>query len=130
MFKGGEMDIPTVHMGGVFKGAGSGQVVPKKALTETPKPLPEVKLPEVNTQAKAAATTSDEAMRARVLAAAQALKNTYAVSDSRFTIFKDVAGDYVTRFTSLRDGSVKYYPQKTLFELAQIQEARQAQFDA
>jgi hypothetical protein len=46
--------------------------------------------------------------------------NPYPVSDQRFTIFKDIAGDYVTRFTSLVDGSVEYYPQKGLFELVQI----------
>lgn len=50
--------------------------------------------------------------------------NPYPVSDQRFTIFKDIAGDYVTRFTSLVDGSVEYYPQKGLFELAQIIKGR------
>lgn len=58
---------------------------------------------------------------ADVQAAAQVVaSNPYPVSDQRFTIFKDIAGDYVTRFTSLVDGSVKYYPQKTLFEMVQV----------
>jgi hypothetical protein len=38
--------------------------------------------------------------------------NIYAVRDNRFTIFKDsVSGQYITRFTSLRDGSVTYVPE-------------------
>jgi hypothetical protein len=36
----------------------------------------------------------------------------FAVRDTRFTIFKDsVTGQYITRFTSLRDGSVTYVPE-------------------
>ena len=46
--------------------------------------------------------------------------NPYPISDQRFAIFKDIAGDYVTRFTSLVDGSVEYFPQKSLFELVQV----------
>ncbi len=37
-------------------------------------------------------------------------KNTYAVSDKELTIFKDVTGQYITRYISLRDGSVTYVP--------------------
>lgn len=39
-------------------------------------------------------------------------KDTYAVRDNSFTIFKDENGQYVTRFTDLRDGSVTYVPEK------------------
>lgn len=68
-----------------------------------------------------AAAQTDEARYAEVkVAAAQVISNPYPVSDHRFTIFKDLGGDYVTRFTSLVDGSVKYYPEKTLFEFAQL----------
>ena len=113
------MDIPTVNMGGVFKGANSGQVVPKpKASADVPAPKPEVKLP-VKVEAPEVKVQEDNARYEAVRRAAEALKNTYAVSDVRFTIFKDVAGEYITRFTSLRDGSVSYYPQKTLFKLTE-----------
>jgi len=63
-------------------------------------------------------------MYEKVRMASEAAKTLFVVSDVRFTIFKDVAGDYVTRFTSLRDGSVKYFPQKSLFEMMQIRNAR------
>ena len=58
---------------------------------------------------------------ADVQAASQIVaSNPYPISDQRFTIFRDIAGDYVTRFTSLVDGSVEYFPQKSLFELVQV----------
>lgn len=104
--------MPTINMGGVFKGANSGQVSPTpKASADIPVKA-EVTLPAVQ-------TGKDPGYEA-VRRAAQALTNTYAVSDVRFTIFKDIAGDYVTRVTSLRDGSVKYFPQKSLFDLVKI----------
>jgi hypothetical protein len=40
------------------------------------------------------------------------------VSDQKFTIYKDAAGQYITRFTSLRDGSVTYIPEPELFRSA------------
>ena len=39
-------------------------------------------------------------------------KDTFAVRDTSFTIFKDQEGQYITRFTSLRDGSVTYVQEK------------------
>ena len=111
------MDIPTISLGGVFKEANSGQVVQKpnaSANIPVKAPEPKVQKPEVKI---------DNPAYEAVQRAAEALKNTFAVSDVRFTIFKDIAGDYVTRFTSLRDGSVKYYPQKTLFETVKIRNA-------
>ncbi len=49
---------------------------------------------------------------------AQDVANVYVVSDKRFTIFKDVTGQYITRFTSLRDGRVTYIPQPKLVALS------------
>jgi hypothetical protein len=40
----------------------------------------------------------------------------YVVSDKSFTIFKDASGQYITRYTSLRDGRVTYIPEPKLFE--------------
>lgn len=117
------MDIPAVTNSGVFKEATSGQVVPKPdASADLAANVAEAALDHI----QKVAASKDAAYEA-VKQAAEALKNTFAVSDVRFTIFKDIAGDYITRFTSLRDGSVKYYPQKSLYDLVKI---RNAQFEA
>ena len=47
----------------------------------------------------------------------QQVADIFVVSDKTFTIFKDVSGQYVTRFTSLRDGKVTYIPEPNLFRL-------------
>jgi hypothetical protein len=72
---------------------------------------------EVQTQAieRPKVTFADVQQASQVVAS-----NPYPISDQRFTIFRDIAGDYVTRFTSLVDGSVEYFPQKSLFELVQV----------
>lgn len=49
--------------------------------------------------------------------AAQSLSEIFVVSDRTFTIFKDASGQYVTRFTSLRDGKVTYIPEPNLFRI-------------
>lgn len=54
-------------------------------------------------------------------------KDVYAVSDARFTIFKDSSGQYVTRYTSLRDGKVTYIPEPNML---QYMESRRAQREA
>lgn len=41
----------------------------------------------------------------------RAFANSYVVSDRSFTIYKDMSGQYITRFTNLRDGSVTYIPE-------------------
>ena len=35
---------------------------------------------------------------------------TYAVSDQKFALYKDASGQMITRYVSLRDGSVTYLP--------------------
>ena len=50
--------------------------------------------------------------------AAQDIANIYVVGDKRFTIFKDISGQYITRFTSLRDGSVTYIPEPQIFKMS------------
>lgn len=101
--------------------------VPVKPTTPLPslqRPKVEFSLP-VDVPTAELPSTAEQARFAEVRAAAQAVaRNPYPISDQRFTIFKDIAGDYVTRFTSLVDGSVKYYPEKTLFEYAQILEIK------
>lgn len=70
-----------------------------------------------------------EAQRyARVAQAADNFfKDVYAVSDARFTIFKDSSGQYITRYTSLRDGKVTYIPEPNML---QYMESRRAQREA
>ena len=52
--------------------------------------------------------------------AAQSFKNTFAVSDVKFTIFKDSSGQYITRFTNLNDGKVTYIPEPDMLTFSQI----------
>lgn len=49
-------------------------------------------------------------------AAESYFKDVYAVSDQRFTIYKDSTGQYITRYTSLRDGKVTYIPEPSLLQ--------------
>jgi hypothetical protein len=50
--------------------------------------------------------------------------NIFAVSDNRFTIFKDAkTGQFITRFTSLRDGAVTYVPEPNILKLSGANEA-------
>jgi hypothetical protein len=45
-------------------------------------------------------------------------KDVFVVGDSRFTIFKDVSGQFITRFTSLRDGTVTYVPEPDILRFS------------
>lgn len=44
------------------------------------------------------------------------IANVYVLGDRRFTIFKDITGQYITRFTSLKDGKVTYVPEPELLK--------------
>lgn len=60
-------------------------------------------------------------------AAQNFFKDVYAVSDTTFSIFKDSTGQYITRFTSLRDGKVTYIPEPQMLQyMERKQQARQA----
>ena len=73
---------------------------------------PLVKAAQSDVTAQAAEQKRYEAVQR----ASQAIANVYVVSDQKFTIFKDATGQYITRFTSLRDGKVTYIPEPTLFK--------------
>lgn len=76
---------------------------------------------------KPADTLAHAEMRreAAVRQAAQGFfKDVYAVSDQTFTIYKDMSGQYITRYTSLRDGKVTYIPEPDM--LAYMDRKRQA----
>ena len=64
------------------------------------------------------AAAADQRRVQAVQHAAQEIANIYVVSDKTFSIFKDATGQYITRFTSLRDGKVTYIPEPTLFKMA------------
>jgi hypothetical protein len=53
-----------------------------------------------------------------VQALSQQAADNYVLGDQEFTIFKDVTGQYITRFTSLRDGKVTYFPEPVLYKAA------------
>lgn len=44
-------------------------------------------------------------------AATTYFRDSFVVSDTTFSIFKDTSGKYITRFTNLRDGKVTYVPE-------------------
>lgn len=61
-----------------------------------------------------------------VIKAAHSFRNAYAVSDLKFTIFKDASGQFITRFTSLKDGSVKYVPEPDILQFMENASDRRA----
>lgn len=87
---------------------------------------PEFILPTPGTTAEDTISTADQRRFDRVNQAAAALAgfDPYPISDKIFTIYKDASGQYVTRYTSLRDGRVTYIPEQRLlvaFEQNQAQ---------
>ena len=51
----------------------------------------------------------------------QSFRSEYAVSDTSFTIYKDSMGRYITRVTSLKDGSVSYYPEPEMLRRMEVE---------
>ena len=49
-----------------------------------------------------------------VIEAATKVADSFILGDQRFTIYKDATGQYITRFTSLRDGKITYTPEPEL----------------
>jgi hypothetical protein len=83
-------------------------------------------LPKPSTAAQVAPTpstqqqfdaTADEKQYQVIRRASEDLANFFVVGDSSVAIFKDATGQYVTRYTSLRDGKVTYIPQPKLMSL-------------
>jgi hypothetical protein len=66
-------------------------------------------------------STDTEAQRQAALehAAAVLQKEAYPVGDSTFTIYKDYSGQFVTRYVSLVDGKVSYFPEQSIFKFFQ-----------
>lgn len=88
--------------------------VPSAPATPAAPAAPSIPLPgqsQVAFDAKAAEQSRAEA----VLRAAEQVANVFVIGDRTFSLFKDATGQYITRFTSLRDGKVTYVPEPTLF---------------
>jgi len=84
-----------------------------KAPTEAPAVEVVKKQVEVTSDADQAESRREQALRQ---AAQSVARNFFAVSDSKFSIYKDGSGQYITRITSLRDGRVVYIPEPELLQ--------------
>ena len=60
---------------------------------------------------------AEQARQATVQRISQQIANDFILGDQTFSLFKDSTGQYITRFTNLRDGKVTYIPEPTLFKL-------------
>ena len=83
---------------------------------------------QTSVTAKPAATTFSDAVASSdnsasyeeaITKLSSTLRNFYALGDTQFTIFKDSTGQFITRYFSLRDGSVTYVPHPVLLRQAQ-----------
>lgn len=115
------MDMTMVHMGM----PSGGSAVPESVLPGMDKAdgLPLVKLEKaaihpkpVAEQVAYNARSADKTRYENMLQASQLFKEVYAVSDTKFAIYKDFTGQFVTRFTNLRDGSVTYIPEPDMMQ--------------
>jgi len=93
---------------------------PVAAPVALPDPTPQPAQPDSNAaeQASYNAQAAEQQRVETLQRMAQGIANVYVVSDQKFTIFKDVTGQYITRFTSLRDGKVTYIPEPSLFKMS------------
>lgn len=107
----------------VLNGAGkTSDALPLKKM-ETAASQPKPVADQVSYDAQKSDETRFEAMKQ----ASQMFKDVYVVSDSKFSIYKDFKGQFVTRFTNLRDGSVTYIPEMDMMQyLEQRGKARKA----
>ncbi len=95
--------------------------IPSSAAVKAAPQQTEIKVKEVAPRVQAAAPDLNLRQRAQSdagsveqrLALLKRLANLYAVSDTRFTIYKQ-NGEYYTRITNLRDGRVTTVPEPTL----------------
>lgn len=67
---------------------------------------------------------------AAVVRAATQIANTSILGSQTFTIFKDAAGQMVTRFFDQRSGRVTYIPEPELLRRAQVSDTSNVQLDA
>jgi hypothetical protein len=83
----------------------------RPAPAPAPIPAPQAAAPVVLPQP--AQPEVDASYDAAMKKAAVSFESTYAVSDTKFALYKDASGQLITRYVSLRDGSVTYLPAPT-----------------
>lgn len=105
----------------VFRGAKKAEAI-KEVAPKEQNATQDVALP-LDKQVKDANKTEAQRLDTVIKAASQ-FKNVYAVSDTKFTIFKDSSGQFVTRFTNLKDGSVTYIPEPDITRFNETNRAR------
>ena len=90
-----------------------------------PEQYPEPSVPAPSNDTKDPAATAEQIRFEHVAAAAQHVAgDPYPISDKSFTIFKDATGQYITRYTSLRDGRVTYVPEPKLLQQFESDQTR------
>ncbi|NBX03090.1 MAG: hypothetical protein EBR02_03295 [Alphaproteobacteria bacterium] len=111
------MDAIGISTPPIVKTTTAAPALPAVAASALPAPA-EVKIPTIEQNAAPDAVDLQVAEQKRLQAVQRAAQNAnnFAVSDKTFTIFKDVTGQYITRFTSLRDGKVTYIPEPELLK--------------
>lgn len=97
-----------------FGQSNSGNVKQDVAATFAPKANNAEKDPVTDLQRVTDVTAAEKGRLDNVIKAARQLSNYFVVSDTTFTIFKDSSGQFVTRFTNLKDGSVTYIPEPAI----------------
>lgn len=92
----------------VFPGAGKVDI-PALPKTEAAQPTQKAQPKE---QVAFDAAGSEQTRLENMQRASQLMySEVFAVRDNKFSIYKDATGQFVTRFTNLRDGSVTYIPE-------------------
>jgi len=84
-------------------------VSPKTQEAQVPQDAPRTKTQE--------SIEPQKAREIQVRKAATALQGLYPINSTRFTIFKDASGQFITRFTDMVDGSVKHIPEPELIRM-------------
>ncbi len=107
------MDIGAISTASQFQAA---PVVPRSVEQPAqPKPERVEVAPKILAVEKTELRASEEQRVSAVREAAlRAQRENYPVRDTTVAIFKDASGQYITRFTSLRDGTVTYVPEPNL----------------
>lgn len=94
-----------------------------QSLQKTSEPLPQTANADTKLLPSDPVTEADKKRYEQIMAAAQSFTgDPYPISDKSFAIFKDASGQYVTRFTSLRDGRVTYVPELRLLQQFESQQ--------
>src|SRR5262249_27148163 len=110
------MDINNIIGGSLNIQPGGARRVEVKV--ETPAPAPVQQPQAVDVQA---AVVAEAHKLQKLQAAVRTVQNQFRVGDTTFAIFRDAAGHYVTRVRSLRDGTVRTFPEQSMYDFVRSQ---------